>query len=88
MIAFVTMTFFARVNMYVKYIHISKAIQNREYKTGNAAVIRHISYIAVRKTGVSRHHVGPMKPSESAPCTSQHYRIGGLRGPFIGPLLC
>ena len=41
--------------------------------------------IAVRETGVSRHQGGPVEGPVEIPCTSQHYRIEGIKGvPDLG----
>ena len=37
-----------------------------------------ISRIAVRETGVSRHHRGPIEGLPETPRTSQHYHIEGI----------
>ena len=36
--------------------------------------------IAIRETGVSRHHGGPIEGPSETPRTSQHYRIEGIEG--------
>ena len=40
---------------------------------------RHRQTLAVRETGVSRHHGGPIEGPPETPRTSQHYRIEGIK---------
>ena len=48
-----------------------------------------IRLIAVRETGVSRHHGGSFEGPPETPRTSEYYRIEGFKwGPLIGPPLC
>jgi len=41
--------------------------------------------IAVRETGASRHHGGPIEGPPETPRTSQYYHIEGTKGVSLGP---